>query len=46
VNVISTCCHAFEQETSWADEYKRVLKLFDLHLRGVLPTVQGRQQTD
>ena len=38
--------HAFEQETSWADEYKRVLKLFDLHLRGVLPTVQGRQQTD
>jgi dipeptidyl aminopeptidase/acylaminoacyl peptidase len=35
--------HAFEQETSWADEYKRVLKLFDLHLRGVLPTANGRQ---
>jgi dipeptidyl aminopeptidase/acylaminoacyl peptidase len=26
--------HAFERETSWADEYKRVLKLFDGHLRG------------
>jgi dipeptidyl aminopeptidase/acylaminoacyl peptidase len=34
--------HAFVKETSWADEYKRILKLFDLHLRGVLPTVQGR----
>jgi dipeptidyl aminopeptidase/acylaminoacyl peptidase len=30
--------HAFVKETSWADEYKRILKLFDLHLRGVLPT--------
>jgi dipeptidyl aminopeptidase/acylaminoacyl peptidase len=35
--------HAFERETSWADEYKRVLKLFDLHLRGVLPTAQSGQ---
>jgi dipeptidyl aminopeptidase/acylaminoacyl peptidase len=26
--------HAFEHETSWADEYKRVLKLFEEHLRG------------
>lgn len=25
--------HAFEQETSWADEYTRILKLFDTHLR-------------
>jgi dipeptidyl aminopeptidase/acylaminoacyl peptidase len=24
--------HAFERETSWADEYKRVLKLFSEHL--------------
>jgi dipeptidyl aminopeptidase/acylaminoacyl peptidase len=21
--------HGFEEETSWADEYKRILKLFD-----------------
>jgi dipeptidyl aminopeptidase/acylaminoacyl peptidase len=25
--------HAFEQETSWADEYKRILKLFEDTLR-------------
>jgi dipeptidyl aminopeptidase/acylaminoacyl peptidase len=25
--------HAFERETSWADEYKRILKLFEEHLR-------------
>ena len=25
--------HAFERETSWADEYKRILKLFTLNLR-------------
>ncbi|HZH91740.1 MAG TPA: alpha/beta fold hydrolase [Pyrinomonadaceae bacterium] len=25
--------HAFERETSWADEYKRILKLFTEHLR-------------
>jgi dipeptidyl aminopeptidase/acylaminoacyl peptidase len=25
--------HAFERETSWADEYKRVLKLFETNLR-------------
>jgi dipeptidyl aminopeptidase/acylaminoacyl peptidase len=36
--------HAFVKETSWADEYKRILKLFDLHLRGVLPT-NGRTTT-
>jgi dipeptidyl aminopeptidase/acylaminoacyl peptidase len=37
--------HGFVRETSWADEYKRILKLFDLHLRGVLP-VNGRGTTD
>jgi dipeptidyl aminopeptidase/acylaminoacyl peptidase len=25
--------HAFTQETSWADEYKRILRLFEDHLR-------------
>jgi len=25
--------HGFEQETSWADEYRRILKLFETHLR-------------
>ena len=25
--------HAFEEETSWADEYKRILKLFEENLR-------------
>jgi dipeptidyl aminopeptidase/acylaminoacyl peptidase len=29
--------HGFEEETSWADEYKRILKLFDDNLR---PTVK------
>ena len=26
--------HAFERASSWADEYKRILKLFETHLRG------------
>ena len=26
--------HAFTEETSWADEYKRILKLFEEHVRG------------
>jgi len=26
--------HGFEEETSWADEYKRILKLFDDNLKG------------
>ena len=30
--------HAFEQETSWADEYKRILKLFETQLRLAPPT--------
>jgi len=25
--------HGFTEETSWADEYKRILKLFEVHLR-------------
>jgi dipeptidyl aminopeptidase/acylaminoacyl peptidase len=25
--------HAFERPTSWADEYKRILKLFEVNLR-------------
>jgi dipeptidyl aminopeptidase/acylaminoacyl peptidase len=25
--------HSFTEETSWADEYKRILKLFETHLR-------------
>jgi len=25
--------HGFEEETSWADEYKRILKLFEEHLK-------------
>ncbi|HEY2945053.1 MAG TPA: S9 family peptidase [Vicinamibacteria bacterium] len=29
--------HAFEEETSWADEYKRILRLFEQHLRGQAP---------
>jgi len=29
--------HAFEEETSWADEYRRILKLFERHLRGQGP---------
>jgi dipeptidyl aminopeptidase/acylaminoacyl peptidase len=30
--------HAFEQETSWADEYKRILKLFETNLRLAPPS--------
>ena len=25
--------HGFERETSWADEYRRILKLFETNLR-------------
>ncbi len=25
--------HGFEEETGWADEYRRILKLFEDHLR-------------
>jgi dipeptidyl aminopeptidase/acylaminoacyl peptidase len=27
--------HGFEEETSWADEYKRILKLFDENVKGL-----------
>ena len=27
--------HGFEEETSWADEYRRILKLFDDNLKGL-----------
>jgi dipeptidyl aminopeptidase/acylaminoacyl peptidase len=30
--------HAFEQETSWADEYRRILKLFETNLRLAPPS--------
>jgi dipeptidyl aminopeptidase/acylaminoacyl peptidase len=32
--------HGFEEATSWADEYKRILKLFDDNLRGKTPRAQ------
>ncbi len=38
--------HGFVKETSWADEGKRILKLFDLHLRGVSPATNGRRTTN
>ena len=25
--------HGFEEETSWADEYRRILALFETHVR-------------
>jgi dipeptidyl aminopeptidase/acylaminoacyl peptidase len=36
--------HGFEGETSWADEYKRILNLFEEHLRG--QTAAFRAHTD
>ena len=30
--------HGFEEETSWADEYKRILKLFEENLRSARPS--------
>jgi dipeptidyl aminopeptidase/acylaminoacyl peptidase len=41
--------HGFEEETSWADEYKRILKLFDENLavdRSKLKTENSRLKTD
>jgi dipeptidyl aminopeptidase/acylaminoacyl peptidase len=34
--------HGFEQETSWADEYKRILKLFETNLRLATARTVGR----
>ena len=44
--------HGFERASSWADEYKRILKLFETNLRPAAPvapaapikTVKGRKQ--
>jgi dipeptidyl aminopeptidase/acylaminoacyl peptidase len=39
--------HAFERATSWADEYKRILKLFETHLKApakVAPVVTKRKR--
>lgn len=38
--------HGFEEETSWADEYKRILKLFDDTLRSARSDSKGRVSTD
>lgn len=38
--------HGFEEETSWADEYKRILSLFDEHLKARTDTPRGRATTD
>lgn len=37
--------HAFERATSWADEYKRILKLFETHLKlqTLAETKQGKK---
>lgn len=32
--------HGFERATSWADEYKRILKLFESNLKPATPVVQ------
>jgi dipeptidyl aminopeptidase/acylaminoacyl peptidase len=38
--------HGFEEETSWADEYKRILNLFDDNLKAKRDTLKGRAATD
>ncbi|HZS06397.1 MAG TPA: prolyl oligopeptidase family serine peptidase [Blastocatellia bacterium] len=35
--------HGFERASSWADEYKRILKLFTEHLHGDLKSAPGQQ---
>ncbi len=37
--------HGFVEETSWADEYKRILKLFDEHLKNGDSNGRGTQGT-
>lgn len=34
--------HAFEQPTSWADEYKRIFKLFEMNLKSPAPTAKKK----
>lgn len=38
--------HAFERETSWADEYKRILRLFETNLRGAQNTASSAGRVD
>lgn len=38
--------HAFERDTSWADEYKRILKLFNEHLRPDASQLSAGQEKD
>jgi dipeptidyl aminopeptidase/acylaminoacyl peptidase len=40
--------HGFEQPSSWADEYKRILKLFEEHLRADAkpPSASGQRSSD
>ncbi|HXI32115.1 MAG TPA: prolyl oligopeptidase family serine peptidase [Vicinamibacterales bacterium] len=37
--------HGFEEETSWADEYKRILKLFDDNLTAAGKAASARRST-
>jgi len=37
--------HGFEREESWADEYKRILKLFNQNLKPEVRTGNARQRT-
>ncbi len=37
--------HGFEREESWADQYKRILKLFNENLKPEVRTGNGRQRT-
>jgi len=37
--------HGFEEDTSWADEYKRILKLFDDNLLGGAKAPAGRRSS-
>ena len=37
--------HGFIEESSWADEYKRILKLFDQHLKNGDVNGRGTNRT-
>lgn len=37
--------HGFVEETSWADQYKRILKLFDQHLKNGDANGRGTDRT-
>ncbi len=37
--------HGFVEETSWADQYKRILKLFDQHLKNGDANGRGTNRT-